>query len=78
MSLIVALLVLNWIHSKIICATTFCITGLAKITKIEFPPLDWIYRSIRIIMVVSILTNSEPKSLSLPEIKPLEGESSIF
>ena len=30
---------------------TFRITGLTKIPKIEFLPLDWIYRSIRIITV---------------------------
>ena len=41
----------NWIHSKIISEATFHIIGLAKIAKIEFLPLDWIYRSIRIMMV---------------------------
>ena len=43
-----AVLPLNWIHSKIISGATFCIIGLTKIPKIEFLPLDWIYRSIRI------------------------------
>ena len=43
---------LNWIHSKIISGATFRIIGLTKIPKIEFLPLDWIYRSIRIITVV--------------------------
>ena len=42
---------LNWIHSKIISGATFHIIGLTKIPKIEFLPLDWIYRSIRIITV---------------------------
>ena len=42
---------LSWIHSKIISAATFCIIGLTKIAKIEFLPLDWIYRSIRIMTV---------------------------
>ena len=42
---------LSWIHSKIISAATFRIIGLTKIAKIEFLPLDWIYRSIRILMV---------------------------
>ena len=44
---------LNWIHSKINSGATFHIIGLAKISKIEFLPLDWIYRSIRIITVIS-------------------------
>ena len=35
---------LNWIHSKIISEA---IIGLTKTTKIEFHPLDWIYRSIQ-------------------------------
>ena len=39
---------LNWIHSKIISGATVCIIGLTKIPKIEFLPLDWIYRSIRV------------------------------
>ena len=34
-----------------ISGATFRITGLTKIPKIEFLPLDWIYRSIRIITV---------------------------
>ena len=42
---------LSWIHSKIISAATFCKIGLTKIAKIEFLPLDWIYRSIRIMTV---------------------------
>ena len=29
----------------------FCIIGLTKIPKIEFLPLDWVYRSIRIMTV---------------------------
>ena len=36
---------------KIISGATFRIIGLTKIPKIEFLPLDWIYRSIRIITV---------------------------
>ena len=36
---------------KIISGAAFCITGLTKIPKIEFLPLDWIYRSIRIMTV---------------------------
>ena len=35
---------LNWIHSKIISEATVRIIGLTKIAKIEFLPLDWIYR----------------------------------
>ena len=31
---------------KIISGAAFCIIGLTKISKIEFLPLDWIYRSI--------------------------------
>ena len=31
-------------HSKIISEATFCIIGLTKTAKIEFLPLDWIYR----------------------------------
>ena len=42
---------LSWIHSKIISAVTFRIIGLTKIAKIEFLPLEWIYRSIRIMAV---------------------------
>ena len=42
---------LNWIPSKIISAATFRIIGLIKLAKIEFLPLDWIYRSIRIMTV---------------------------
>ena len=42
---------LNWIHSKIISAAAFCIIGLAKIPRIEFLPLDWIYCSIRMMTV---------------------------
>ena len=33
------------------CGTAFRIIGLTKTPKIEFLPLDWIYRSIRIMMV---------------------------
>ena len=36
---------------------TFCIIGLAKIAKIEFLPLDWIYRSIGIMMVYVAVLN---------------------
>ena len=36
---------------KIISGATFRIIGLTKIPKIEFLPLDWIYRSIRIMTV---------------------------
>ena len=39
-------LLLNCIHSKIISEATFRIIGLTKIPKIEFLPVDWIYRSI--------------------------------
>ena len=42
---------LSWIHSKIISAATIRIIGLTKIAKIECLPLDWIYRSIQIMMV---------------------------
>ena len=31
---------------EIISGAAFCIIGLTKIPKIEFLPLDWIYRSI--------------------------------
>ena len=34
-----------------ISGATFRIIGLTKIPKIEFLPLDWMYRSIRIITV---------------------------
>ena len=40
------------IHSKIISAATIRILELTRIAKIEFFPLDWIYRSIRIMMVL--------------------------
>ena len=43
--LLLQALLLNWIHSS---AATFGITGLIKLAKIEFLPLDWIYRSIRV------------------------------
>ena len=36
-----------------ISGATFRIIELTKIPKIEFLPLDWIYRSIRIITVCS-------------------------
>ena len=36
---------------EIISGAAFRIIGLTKIPKIEFLPLDWIYRSIRIITV---------------------------
>ena len=51
--LLLWVLSLNWIHSKINSGATFHIIVLAKISKIEFLPLDWIYRSIRIITVIS-------------------------
>ena len=44
---------LNWIHSKIISGATFCIIGLTKNPKIEFLPLDWMYRCIRTMTVLS-------------------------
>ena len=47
-------LLLNWIRSKIISAATFREIGLAKIAKIEFLPLDWTYRSIRIMTMVEL------------------------
>ena len=37
---------------EIISGAAFRIIGLTKIPKIEFLPLDWIYRSIRIITVI--------------------------
>ena len=49
---------LNWIHSKIICGATFRIIGLTKIPKIEFVPLDWIYHSIRINTIITIVIHS--------------------
>ena len=42
---------LNWIHSKLITTVAFCIIGLTKLAKIEFLLLDWIYHSIRIMLV---------------------------
>ena len=58
-------LLLNWIHLKIISEATFRMIGLTKIAKIEFLPLDWIYHSIRIMMVDtqihdSVLMNVTP------------------
>ena len=47
-STVLQVLPLNWMHSKIISVAAFCIIGL---TKIEFLPLDLIYRSIRIMTV---------------------------
>ena len=47
--LLLQVLSLNWIHSKLISGAAFRTIGL---TKIEFLPLDWIYRSIRIVTVV--------------------------
>jgi len=35
-----------------ISVAAFCIIGLTKTPKIEFLPLDWIYRSIRIMTVL--------------------------
>ena len=40
---------------QIISGAAFHIIGLTKIPKIEFLPLDWIYRSIRIITVIATL-----------------------
>ena len=48
---VVPTLLLNWIHSKIIGAAAFHIIGLAKIQRIEFLLLNWIYCSIRIMTV---------------------------
>ena len=45
----------SWIHSKIIA---FLTVGLTKTPKIEFLPLDWIYCSIRILMVTLKHANS--------------------
>ena len=45
------LVLLNWLHSKITSAAAFHIIGLTKISKIEFLPRDWIYRSTRIMTV---------------------------
>ena len=50
-----AMVPLNWFHSKIISGATFRIIGLTKIPKIEFLPLDWIYRSIRINTVLGYM-----------------------
>ena len=52
MYLLLRALPLNWIHSKINSEATVCIIGLIAIA---FRLLDWIYRSIRIMMVVRIL-----------------------
>ena len=41
----------SWIHSEIISVAAFHIIGLAKISRIEFLPLDWIYHSIRTMTV---------------------------
>ena len=40
-------------HTKIIRVAAFRIIGLTKIPKIEFLPLDWIYRSVRIMTVIA-------------------------
>jgi len=40
------------IHSKIISGAAFCIIELTETPKIEFLSLDWIYRSIKILMVI--------------------------
>ena len=42
---------LNWIYLKIISGAAFHIIGLTKNPNIEFLPLEWIYCSIRIMMV---------------------------
>ena len=60
----------SWIHSKIISGATFRIIGLTKIPKMEFLPLDWIYRSIRIITVVA--------SIYLCKSGPILGFGCIF
>ena len=41
--------------AKVISVATFCIIGLTKIPKIEFLPLDWIYRPIRTMTVTQHL-----------------------
>ena len=46
---------LNWTHSKIISAAAFRIIGLAEIPRIEFLLLYWIYHSIRIMTVPSVV-----------------------
>ena len=46
--LLLGVLLLNWIHSKIISGATFGIIGL---TKISIFSVDWIYHSILIITV---------------------------
>ena len=51
MSTVLQVLPLNWMHSIIISVAVFRINRLTKIPKIEFLPLDWIYRSIRIMTV---------------------------
>ena len=65
--LLLLVLPLNWIHSKTISAATFHKIELTKIPKIEFLPLDWIYRSIRIRTV-----------LLLQGVWPCESRSQTF
>ena len=49
--LLLWVLPLNWIRSNIISGASFSIIGLTTIPIIKYFPLDWIYRSIRIMMV---------------------------
>ena len=68
MSTVLQVLQLNWMHSIIISVAVFRINGLTKIPKIEFLPLDWIYRSIRIMTVShsrEILVEEEIKKKAL-------------
>ena len=50
-SSVLRVLPLNWMHVKIVSVAAFHIIGSIKIPKIEFLPLDWVYRSIRIMTV---------------------------
>ena len=54
-----AVLPLSWIHSKIVSAPTVRIIGLTNTAKIVFLLLDWIYLSIRIMMI--LYTEHKPK-----------------
>ena len=69
-------LLLNWIHSKIISATTFRMIGLAKIAIIEFLSLDWIYRSIRIMTVSTWSATGE--GACPPDDVSITGGSSFY
>ena len=48
-------LLLNWIQSKILSVSTFCIIGLTKPTRIVFLPLDRIYLSMTIMTVPTMI-----------------------